>query len=48
MQLLVSSQWWILVAATVGVTLTTFMVWWYLRKRGRHMIKWRLQGGEMV
>jgi Mg2+ and Co2+ transporter CorA len=38
LQLLVSSQWWVLLVATVALTLATFAVWWFLRQRGRRMI----------
>lgn len=43
LRLLVSSQWWILVVATVALTLATFAVGWLLRRRGRRMIEKKIR-----
>ncbi|RKU41448.1 hypothetical protein DL546_001905 [Coniochaeta pulveracea] len=51
LQLLVSDQWWVLVVASVVLTLATFAVWWFLKRRGQKMIerKIRMLGqGEAV
>jgi hypothetical protein len=51
LQLLVSSQWWVLVVATVVLTLATFAVWLFLRRRGERMIERKIRrigSGEAV
>ncbi|KAL2845424.1 hypothetical protein BJY01DRAFT_234943 [Aspergillus pseudoustus] len=46
LRLLVSSQWWILLAATVSLTIATFIIWHFMRKRSKRTIEHKMSRKE--
>ncbi|KAL2825473.1 hypothetical protein BDW59DRAFT_146269 [Aspergillus cavernicola] len=48
LRLLVSSQWWILLVATVSLTIATFIGWHWMRKRSKRTIEYKISRLEEV
>ncbi|KAL3477956.1 hypothetical protein BJX99DRAFT_115945 [Aspergillus californicus] len=48
LRLLVSSQWWILLVATVSLTIATFIGWHWMRKRSKKTIDYKILAYENV
>ncbi|KAL5335286.1 hypothetical protein BJX70DRAFT_390765 [Aspergillus crustosus] len=48
LRLLISSQWWILLVATVSLTIATFIGWHWMRKKSKRIMEFKMAREEKV